>query len=293
MNLVVGATGMVGTEVCRLLAASGKPVRALVRSTSDQGKVEKLKGFGAAVVQGDLRDAATLRAACKGVSAVFSTASAMPFAYAAGVNTPQTTDRDGHMRLIDEARAAGVKQFVFLSFPPMPVSMPLQDAKRAVEERLKESGLSYTILQPTFFMEVWLSPAVGFDYSNHTAALYGPGENAISWISYRDVAQFAVASLSHAYFRNAVQPLGGPEAISPCRVVGIFEKVGGKPFTTSHLAVGDLQRKLEAATDPMEKSFAGLMLGVAGGGAVNMTEVLKELPLNLVTVEGYARSVMG
>ena len=45
MNLVVGATGMVGTEICRLLAAAGKPVRALVRGGSDPGKVEKLKNL--------------------------------------------------------------------------------------------------------------------------------------------------------------------------------------------------------------------------------------------------------
>jgi uncharacterized protein YbjT (DUF2867 family) len=40
MNLVVGATGMVGTEICRLLASSGKPVKALVRARSDAAKVE-------------------------------------------------------------------------------------------------------------------------------------------------------------------------------------------------------------------------------------------------------------
>ena len=52
MNLVVGATGMLGSEICRRLTAAGKPVRALVRATSDQAKVDKLKGHGVELVQG-------------------------------------------------------------------------------------------------------------------------------------------------------------------------------------------------------------------------------------------------
>jgi uncharacterized protein YbjT (DUF2867 family) len=79
MNLVVGATGMLGSEVCRRLTAAGRPVRALVRVTSDQAKVDMLKGYGAEIVQGDLRDPASLAAACRGIDAVICTASSMPF----------------------------------------------------------------------------------------------------------------------------------------------------------------------------------------------------------------------
>jgi NADH dehydrogenase len=46
MILVVGATGMVGGEVCRLLAAEGKEVRALVRASSNPEKVARLKALG-------------------------------------------------------------------------------------------------------------------------------------------------------------------------------------------------------------------------------------------------------
>ena len=56
MNLVIGATGLVGMEICRLLSAAGKPVRAFVRASSDRAKVEKLKAFRANIVIGDLRD---------------------------------------------------------------------------------------------------------------------------------------------------------------------------------------------------------------------------------------------
>src|SRR4051812_1521715 len=81
MNLVVGATGMVGTEICRLLTSAGQPIRAMVRNSSDPIKVELLKTLGATVMRGDLRDARSLKAACQGAKTVVTTASAMPFAY--------------------------------------------------------------------------------------------------------------------------------------------------------------------------------------------------------------------
>jgi len=291
MNLIVGATGMVGTEICRLMAASGKPVKALVRTSSDPAKVEKLKRLGITVAQGDLRDRISLKAACQGVNAVIDTASSMPFAYAPGDNTPQTTDHDGALNLIDVAREAGVRQFVYTSFPPMAASFPLQDAKRAVESRLRDSGLMHTILRPTYFTEVWLSPAVGFDHANRKAAVYGTGENPISWISFLDVAQFAVASLDNPAARNATLELGGPEGISPRNAIKVFEKIGGKAFEVTHVPVDVLQGQLAAATDPMQRSFAGLMVGYANATAIDMTAALQTFALKLRTVEEYARSV--
>ena len=216
----------------------------------------------------------------------------MPFAYQPGENTPHTTDQDGYLGLIAAAKEAGVQQFVYTSFPPMPVSVPLQDAKRAVEQGLAASGLTFTILHPTYFTEVWLSPAVGFDFPNRKASLYGTGQNPISWISYLDVAQFAVASLGNPAAKNATLTLGGPEAISPLGVVKIFEKAGGKPFEVTLVPVEALQGQLAGATDPMQKSFVGLMIGYASAAAIDMNATLKTFPLKLRTVEEYARSVM-
>ena len=216
----------------------------------------------------------------------------MPFAYAPGENTPQRTDQDGCLSLIDVARDAGVQHFVYTSFTPMAISFPLQDAKRAVEARLRDSGLTHTILRPTYFTEVWLSPAVGFDHANRKAAVYGTGDNAISWISFLDVAQFAVASLDNPAARNATLELGGPEGLSARNVVKIFEKVGGKDFEVTQVPVEALQGQMTGATDPMQQSFVGLMLGYASATAIDMTATLKTFPLKLRTVETYARSVM-
>ena len=61
MVLIVGSTGLVGTEICRLLAEQKTPFRALVRHDSAPEKVELLKSLGAELVVGDLKDPASLR----------------------------------------------------------------------------------------------------------------------------------------------------------------------------------------------------------------------------------------
>jgi uncharacterized protein YbjT (DUF2867 family) len=180
---------------------------------------------------------------------------------------------------------------VYTSFPPIAAANPLQDAKRAVEEGLRSSGLSYTVLQPTFFSEVWLSPGMGFDYVNRNATIYGEGQNAISWISYADVAQFAVACLDNPAARNATLELGGPDVLGPLEVVSVFEKVGGRSFEVTHVPTAALQSQYAGATDPMQKSFAGLMLGYADGKTIDMRETLKAFPIRLTSAEEYARRV--
>jgi uncharacterized protein YbjT (DUF2867 family) len=293
MILVVGATGMVGRQVCRLLTAGGKSVRAMVRAASDPAKVDELKALGVEIVQGDLRDPESLRAACRGVDAVIATASSMPFNYVPGENTPETTDQAGLLSLIDAACEAGARQIVFTSFPAVGASFPLQDAKRAVENRLRGCGVASTILQPPYFMEVWLNPAVGFDYANRKATIYGSGTNPVSWISLLDVAQFAVASLDNPAARNVTLELGGPEALSPLEVVAIFEEVGGgKPFEVQSVPVEALREQLAAASDPMQASFTGLMIGYASGKAIEMESTLKAFPLKLKSVREYAAEVL-
>lgn len=294
MNLVVGATGMLGSEICRQLVANGSPVRALVRVTADQARVDALQGLGVEAVQGDVRDRASLKAACQGVKVVISTVSSMPFSYQPGENDLQAVDLDGIKSLIDGAKAAGVEHFVYTSFSgQVDLDFPLRNAKRVTEQRLKDSGLTYTILRPGYFMEVWLSPAVGFDAANAKAQIYGTGQNPISWISFQDVARFAAESLDNPAARNAVLELGGPEALTPQEVVRIFEAVSGKPFEVQYVPEEVLKEQQKGATDPMQQSFAGLMRCYAQGAAIDMQETLSAFPVQLTSVREYARRVFG
>jgi len=274
--LVVGATGLLGGEICRLLAQRGKPVRALVRGTSSPDRVAHLKSAGADRVRGDLKDRVSLDAACSGASAVISTASSTMSRQDG--DSVESVDRRGQLSLVDAAAAAGVKQFIFVSFASVETDFPLQSAKRAVEERLRESGMAYTILQPTFFTEVWLSPALGFDPPNAKAQIYGGGERKISWISIQDVAQFAVASLDNPRAKNAVIELGGPEPLSPLEVVRLAEQVTRKRFDVQHVPEAALRTQYASATDPLQQSFAALMLFYAHGKEIDMTATLRAFP---------------
>ncbi len=270
MNLIIGGTGLLGSEICRRLAGQGAAVRALVRDTSDSGKVAELKGLGIELVRGDLKNPASLKAACRDVSAIISTASAT-LSRQEG-DSVQTVDRQGQLDLVEAAEAAGVKHFVLISFPSVDIDFPLQNAKRAVEDRLRRSRMTHTILQPTFFLEVWLSPALGFDPANAKAQIYGDGHNKISWISFQDVARFAVAALNNPSAMNATVKLGGPEALSPLEIVQLAELSLGKAVVVQHVPREALLAQLNAATDPLQQSFVGLMLYYARGDVIDMTD---------------------
>lgn len=277
MTLVVGATGMLGGEICRLLSERKQTVRALVRTTSSPERVARLKDLGVEIAYGDLKDRSSLDAACRGVSAVVTTASST-ISRQDG-DSIESVDRQGQLDLIDAAERAGVSRFVLISFPASEPDYPLQAAKRAVEGRLKQGRLTYTILHPTFFMEVWLSPALGFDAANGTAQIYGSGENRISWISFQDVARFAVAMLDHPAAANATIKLGGPDALSPLDVVRLAEQTLRKTMAVQHVSEAALRAQHSQAADSMSQTFAGLMLYYANGDAVDMTETLRAFPV--------------
>ena len=171
----------------------------------------------------------------------------------------------------------------------MPGQFPLQTAKRKVEKHLAESGLNFTILQPTYFMEVWLSPALGFDFFNAEANIYGEGKNKISWIAIKDVASFAVASLDNTEARNKKIELGGPEALSPLEVVDIFEATNGKKFELQFVPEEAIIAQKDGAQDPLSESFATLTLGVVKGSEIDMKDTLATFPMQLTSVSDYAR----
>jgi uncharacterized protein YbjT (DUF2867 family) len=181
MILVVGATGNVGGGVCEALRAKDKPVRAMVRESSDQERVRRIEQLGAELVRGELRDPGSLALACRGVATVVSGATTIA---SLGTDSISAVDRDGQKALVDAAREAGVSHFIYVSYTRnVDTDDPLTEAKRAVEEHLRASGMPCTILRPSFFMEMWLAPALGWDFAAGTAQVLGSGEQRVSWIS--------------------------------------------------------------------------------------------------------------
>ena len=288
MILIAGATGTLGYEICRLLAENGKDIKTLARETSDAEKIGKLKSLGAEIVYGDLKNRESLAAACVGVNTVISTVSSI-LARQEG-DSIESVDGQGQLNLVEAAKSADVSHFIYISFPDTGLGFPLQDAKRSVEKALKGSGMAYTILQPTDFMEIWLSPALGFDPANARARIYGTGENKLSWISYKDAAKFAAASVDSPAARDETIKLGGPEALSYLQVVSIFEKAMKKTFTVEYVSEKSLRDQMAAATDAMQESFAGLMLSTARGNTIDMERTLRDFQIELTSVEDYALS---
>jgi uncharacterized protein YbjT (DUF2867 family) len=290
MNLVVGATGTLGGEICSRLAQAGKPVRGLVRASSSPERVDALRKAGVELATGDLTDRASLDATCRGVHTVYSTATAIQSRQEG--NTLDRVDREGQANLVDAARQAGVRRFVFISFRGRPdIDYPLQAAKRATAERLKKSGIPWTVIEASMFMEVWLGPHLGFDAGNARARIFGTGEKKISWVSYRDVAALAIAAAESAAGENQVLEIGGPEALSPLEVVSIFEKRGGKKFEVEHVPEDALASAKANAKNPVEETFAGLQLLYARGFEVDVKPTLARFPMRLTSVREYADRV--
>ena len=129
LALVVGATGMLGGEIVRLLSESGKKVRAIVRPDAPGEKRAALASLPIEIVPADLRDPRSIRAACEGATAIVSTATAI--LSRDPTNSIAAVDRDGQLGLVGAATEAGVECFVFISFPPSPLNYAFQDAKRS------------------------------------------------------------------------------------------------------------------------------------------------------------------
>lgn len=289
MILVVGATGLLGNHICRLLREEGRRVRALVRKGSP-GEA-RLRELGVEIVSGDLRIPSDVDAACHGVEAVISTATAM------GTKDRslklRAVDRDGQLSLVDAARRHGVGHFTFVSVSPnFGDRSPLIRYKREVESAIRASGMHWTILQPTVFMEIWLGPALGWNPSTSQASIFGGGNVPLQWVSAVDVARYAVASLHEPRLRDRDVPLGGPDALSPNAVLEMFERISGRRYAVKRVPLAMLRAMAPIVGLFDEMNASGMRLGIdsAGGDPID-SPLQRELGIPLTSVDQYVRSV--
>jgi hypothetical protein len=150
----------------------------------------------------------------------------------------------------------------------------------------------FTVIQASWFTEVWLSPVLGLGCARGEARIYGPETKSISRVSHRDVAAFCAIALRHPAAERKTIEFGGSEALSPLDVVGCFDRIGGKAFRWEHISEQMLLAQFEGATDPLQKSFAGLMVRYLHGDAIDMTSVVDTFGIKLSKVDEYARKAL-
>ena len=286
MDLVVGATGLVGQQIALGLRRQGRSVRGLVRGGTQHEKAAHLIAAGIEIVDADLTKAETLPAACAGVETVLSTATSMPQGKDDGL---RRVDHDGTLALIDCAERSGVQHFVYTSYSEnIREDSPLETAKRDCEKRLLASKMRATILRPSYFMEMWLSPALGFDPASGRARIYGSGEAKVSYISFHDVVTFALAVAANPSHPSAFLEMGGPEPVSQLDAVATFERLLGRKCEIEKLPLAALEEQ-HRSTDPLQKTFAALMIGCAKGDAIpGSVETARQYGVTLRSVADYA-----
>jgi uncharacterized protein YbjT (DUF2867 family) len=229
--LVVGSTGLLGGQIARRLIGRGAAVRVLVRSGSS-GIAE------AAAVTGDLKDRASLDAACRGVTTVITTANS---AQRGGDDNVSSVDLQGNLSLIDAAAGAGVRHFIFISAAAVDEAspVPLFAAKARAERHLRDSGMSWTVIAPHVYMDVWFPIIIGSALAaGKPVALVGGGQRRHSFIAVDDVAAFAVAAVDHPAAINQRLVLGGPAGLSWTEVVGRTAAILGAPVATITIPPG-------------------------------------------------------
>lgn len=146
--LVTGATGHQGAAALWHLRAKGFPVRAFTRDP-DKPEARALVGHGVEVVGGDLDDPASITRALDGVYGVFSVQNSR-------VGTDAEIRQGVH--LADAAERSAISHFVYSSVASadQKTGIPHFDSKFRIEERVRTTGVPYTIVRPVFFMENWL-----------------------------------------------------------------------------------------------------------------------------------------
>jgi uncharacterized protein YbjT (DUF2867 family) len=249
--LIAGGTGTLGTRVVRLLTARGPEVRILTR---EPACAEHLRGDLVEIVPGDVQDARAVQRAVVGAQTVISAIQGFAGTAAAG---PQAVDRQGNSNLIQAAKAGAAEHLMLVSIqgaaPDHP--MELHRMKYLAEQELKASGLAWTIIRPTAYMETWAG-VIGEPLLNSgRTRIFGRGDNPINVVSAHDVVRFVELAVLDPAMRGEVVEVGGPENFSMNHVAQTFETVTGKFGKKSHVPL-PMMRLMSVLMRPVNPTLA-------------------------------------
>ncbi|MHC2278097.1 uncharacterized protein YbjT (DUF2867 family) [Bradyrhizobium diazoefficiens] len=263
MILVTGGTGLIGSELLRLLSQAGVPARALVRNPD---KAKELPGI--TWVVGDLARPETLDAAFEGIEKLFL----LTHYYEDMVELQHNA--------IVAARTAGVKHIVKISaFAATDHSKaPIGQWHYQIEEEIKKSGMAWTMIQPHHFMTNLVAQA---EYVVKEGAIYSPsGDGKIPYVDPRDVAAVAFVPLTQPGHLGKTYVVTGSEAISYRQASEIIGAAIGKKlrFVDETPEQARARRVREGVPPAVIESI--LAIGAyqrAGGKIVTITNTIAEL----------------
>ena len=213
MILITGATGTVGSAVLQEIRKTSKPFKAMYRSEQDAKKAPA----GTASVIADFADKTSLNKALPGVSTLFLVCSPIPQLVELESNVIEACSQNGVQHVVlNSALGAG----------DYPKSFP--SWHRKVEDKLRSSGLSYTILRPNGFFQnivMYNAPTI----RTQGAFYAGMGNAKTSLLDVRDVAAAAVKVLvSPADHSGKTYELMGPEALSNDEISQRISRITGR-----------------------------------------------------------------
>jgi NADH dehydrogenase len=210
--LVTGGTGFIGPHVVHALRARELPVRVLVRDRRDGARANAL---GAELVEGDVTDPASLRAAATGVDAVVHLVSIIK-------GSPADFERvmsQGTRDLVLAAKDAGVRRLVLASALGLDEqskeAVPYYRAKWEMERAVKDSGLEYVIFRPSFVFGKAggvLPTFVRLARFAPVTPIVGPGTQRLQPIWVDDLAEYFARATDEPAAANRTFEVGGPDA---------------------------------------------------------------------------------
>jgi uncharacterized protein YbjT (DUF2867 family) len=266
--LVTGATGKVGQEVVRQLAAAGVPARALVR---DPARASHLRIPGIDIVVGNLGRPETLEAAFAGVERVFLLSPAAPDQVELQSNALAAGQR------------AGVRQIVKVSVAGGPdAGTQIGRWHWTTEKQIEASGLDFTFLRPTLFMQQMFTYAPSIAATGTFSAPMGTGEIAL--VDTRDVAAAAVGALTEDGHGRRIYDLTGPEALSFDAVADAISQTIGRKVSYVHVPPEYAKKQMIAdglprwLADDMIILFASFREGYGATVTNTVAEVTKQRP---------------
>lgn len=226
MIVIVGASGAVGTPTIRHLARMGASVRAL---TSNPRSAERLTGLGVSeTVIGDFRSGADVARALAGAESVL-------------LVSPRFTEDEAEIgiRAVEAAKAEGVGHFVYSSaFHPQMSRMDHHATKLRIEEAVIESGLAFTIVQPSMFMQnvrvEWREVVENGVYPRP----YSP-QRKMSVIDTEDLGEAIARVLTDPTLRGGTYELCSGDSVTHAEMAAIFSEVLGQEVTAQKRSLED------------------------------------------------------